>query len=55
MKQVIGELERLQGLTRRLLILQRFSLLATGALAGLAAAIALDYLLRLPSALGWCC
>src|SRR5262245_15315908 len=51
MQQVIGELERLRTLARRLLILQRFSLLAAGTLAVLVAVIALDYTLRLPGAL----
>src|SRR5262245_31794581 len=51
MQQVIHELERVRGVARRLLIVQRVSLLGAAALGALLALIAVDYALRLPSAL----
>jgi hypothetical protein len=50
MQQVIGELKHLRSLTRRLLILQRLSLMLSGTFAAIIALIAVDFALRLPGA-----
>src|SRR6185503_14399839 len=51
MQEVIGELQRLRARSRALLVVQRFAGVLGWIVAALTAAIFIDYLLRLPSAL----